>query len=192
MTHIEAMEDLLRPLEVYDFTPGSFQLAELRSEAEALDSCLEDISLVAREMNLQTARSYGLKNIQRLLSRSPIAQGPESMAKALAALLRIGDQSFTLKALRDNISGCGIDARVTETVDTGLLQIVFPDVPGIPEQFSEMDAIIREIIPCHLDINYLFWYITWRELEKALRTWQSIEARGLSWRQLEAMVEKAP
>lgn len=73
---------------------------------------------------------------------------------ALAALLRIGGDSFTLAAINDNLKGCGLNAVASETGTPGEVEVCFPEVPGIPDGFAEMKAIIEDILPCHLEIRY--------------------------------------
>ena len=51
-----------------------------------------------------------------------------------------------------------------------------------------MKAIIEDILPCHLEIRYVYWYITWAMLEARFATWSDIEALGLTWGELEKLV----
>jgi hypothetical protein len=189
MSYAQHLKDLLAPLNVYSWDQ-SFQWAELLSEGKSLDACAEELERIQREMNLLTAEDQGLSRICSLLVRKPVAEGAKQLRDALAALLRIGDRSFTLKAIRDNLSGCGVTATVEEMDSPGKVAVSFPDVPGIPVDFSEIKTIIEDIIPCHLEINYLFWYITWAELEQKLPSWRHLEEKTLTWRELEAFVEK--
>ena len=77
----------------------------------------------------------------------PIAATPKAMREALAALLRIGGDSFTLDAINDTISGCGVNARVRETGKAGTVEVSFPKVPGIPPGFDEIQKIVEDIGP---------------------------------------------
>ena len=112
----------------------------------------------------------------------------ERRRAALAALLRVGGDSFTLAAINDNLAGCGLNAAASEIGTPGYVEVRFPDVPGIPEGFEEMKRIIEDILPCHLGIEYVFWYITWAMMEEKFETWGDIEAGGYTWEELEKMV----
>ena len=46
------------------------------------------------------------------------------------------------------------------------------------------------ILPAHLGIEYVFWYITWEELERKISCWAEIEERQLTWEQLETLVDE--
>ena len=107
---------------------------------------------------------------------------------ALAALLRIGGDSFTLAAVNDNLAGCGINAVASETGTPGTVEVRFPDVPGIPDGFEALRAIIEDILPCHLAVEYVYWYVTWEELEERFATWGDLEQLNLTWDEVEKLV----
>lgn len=187
MSHAQYLRDLLRPLGVYDLE-APFNGGELDAQGEALDGAMERIEEVHRETSLVTAEDWGLEKIASLFVRRPVAGTPRKLAVALAALLRISGDSFTLAALNDTITGCGIPARVKET-GTGQVAVSFPGVAGEPAGFEELKQIIEDILPTHLGIEYDFWFLTWQELEDNFPSWQSIEDMELSWTQLETFVE---
>jgi len=187
MSAAQALKDLLAPLAVYRWE-GSFQWAELLSVGAALDACQENLDQIQREMNLMSAEGEGLQNICSLLSSVPISPTPKQLREALAALLRIGDGSFTSPAVSDNVSGCGISAQVKETDTPGKVEISFPGTPGIPDDFLKLRPVIEEIVPCHLEIAYVFWYILWSRVEERLSSWRILEGYAFSWKDLERFV----
>lgn len=188
MGYQDYLTELLRPLGVYDLNEGSFNGAELVGIGGALDDCGAELERVGREMLLGTAEDSGLAAVESLLPYRPVTGSLERRREALAALLRIGGDSFTLAAINDNLAGCGLNALAVETGTAGTVAVSFPEVPGIPEGFGEMKKIIEEIIPCHLEIVYDFWYITWAMMEARFATWESIETEGYTWETLEKLV----
>ena len=157
-------------------------------QGEELDKVMAWLEEVQRENSLTTAEDWGLENIARLFVRRPVADQPRKLAAALAALLRIGGDSFTLEALNDTIAGCGVHALVQENGVPNEVVVTFPMVPGIPKGFEEIREIIEDILPAHLLITYNFWYVTWEELERRISSWQEIEERSLDWEGLETLV----
>ena len=182
------LKELLRPLRVYELE-GTANGAELNVQGQALDGVEARLEEIQREMLVSTAEGRGLEAIECLLARRPVTDDVEMRQAALAALLRIGGDSFTLAAINDNLRGCGVNARVRETGKAGMVEIYFPDVPGIPEGFEELREIIESILPAHLGIEYVYWYITWGVMEKKFATWGDIEAIGSTWEELEKMVD---
>ena len=186
--YAQYLKDLLRPLRVYELE-GTANGGELEAQGQVLDSVETDLEEIQREMLLSTAEDRGLEAIESLLARRPVATDLEMRRAALAALLRIGGDSFTLAAINDNLRGCGINAQARETGTAGRVEIWFPDVPGIPDGFEELREIIESILPAHLGIEYAYWYITWGGMEEKFSTWGDIEAIGPTWEELEKMVE---
>lgn len=181
------LKDMLRPLGIYRLE-GSINGAELNAIGVELDGAAAELEDTQREMLVCTAEGFGLERIEGLLHRLPAAADLIHRRAALAALLRIGDDSFTLAAINDNLAGCGLNAVVSETAERGVVEVRFPEVPGIPDNFEAMAAIIEDIIPCHLLIRYVYWFITWAMMEARFDTWGDIEATGLSWGALEKLV----
>ena len=188
MSGAEYLRELLRPLGVYDLE-APFNGGELEAAGLALDEMELALEEIEEEMLLTTAEDWGLERWAALFARRPVAEEPRALADALAALLRIGGDSFILSAVNDAISGCGIAARVEET-GVGEVQVSFPGVAGVPEGFEEMRRIVEDILPAHLSVVYWFWYLTWAELEEKFPSWQSIEDLNLTWEELETFVDK--
>lgn len=183
------LRELLRPLRVYELE-GTANGAELEAEGQALDQMESGLEDVQREMLVSTAEGRGLETIECLLARRPVTNSLEMRRAALAALLRIGGDSFTLAAINDNLKGCGLNAVASETGTPGYVVVRFPDVPGIPDGFEEMREIIESILPAHVEIEYDFWYITWALMEERFETWGDIEAISpVTWEELEKMVK---
>ena len=182
------LKQLLQPLGLYQLE-NSVNGAELEAVGAQLDGEAARLEESRREMLVCTASGFGLDQMEQLLGRRPAAADLEHRRQALAALLRVGDDSFTLAAINDNLAGCGLNAVVSETAERGVVEVRFPEVPGIPDGFEEMSAIIEDIIPCHLLIRYVYWFVTWEMLEERFDTWGELEAADLSWGELEKLVK---
>lgn len=187
MSHTDRLWELLLPLGPY-CRQGVYTAGELKGEGDALDGVLASLNELEREAMLDTAGSWGLEKVEEMLSHRPVAQTVEDRRSALSALLRIGGDSFTVAALNDNLRGCGLNAVVSETGEHGVVEVRFPNVPGIPEGFQQLKQIIEDILPCHLRVDYVYWYITWEQVEARFPTWGDIEAGGYTWGELEKLV----
>ncbi len=181
MIHEEYLAALLRPLGVYDLRVGAVNRGELGAYGKELDRMEQELEDTAREMSLATARSFGLERVEELLPYRPVCNTPGQRRAALAALLRIGGDSFTPAAINDTLRGCGLNARAEEGDQPGYVKVYFPDVAGIPEGFQELRTIIEEILPSHVDVTYVFWYNTWAMVAQRHPTWGHAQATGLSW-----------
>ncbi|MEG1857489.1 MAG: DUF2313 domain-containing protein [Pseudoflavonifractor sp.] len=187
MGYGETIKQLLRPMGVYRLD-GTVNGGELSCYGGALDGCGDALEAAEREMLLTTATETGLDKIEALLTRKPVTATLEGRRAALAALLRIGGDSFTLTAINDNLKGCGVNAVASESAKASTVEVRFPDVPGIPDRFENFRKIIEDILPCHLTIDYIYWYVTWAMLQAKFATWGALEARNLSWGEIEKLV----
>ena len=90
--------------------------------------------------------------------------------------------------VNQTISGCGVRAVAAETDEQGVVRVTFPQVTGEPEDFARIRDIILEIMPCHLQVDFYFRFLTWEECEAAAWTWQGIEDAGHTWESFEKAV----
>lgn len=181
MEHERYLLELLRPLGVYDLRSRAVNRGELAVYGTGLDEGLAQLEETAREMCLMTAEGAGLERVEALLPYRPSSGDVIGHRRALAALLRIGGDSFTLSAINGTLAGCGINALASEGEAPGYVNVAFPDVAGVPENFEALRAIIEEILPCHLEVTYIFWRNTWDELAAKAATWAEAVGTGKSW-----------
>lgn len=188
MRYEDCLKELLAPLGVYRLD-GTVNAAELASVGQALDGVMARLEELHRQADLTTAGDEGLDAVERLFARGPVTADRERRRAALAALLRVGGDSFTPAAINDNLAGCGLNAVASETESPQRVQVRFPEVPGIPEGYEQMRRIIEDILPCHLEVEYVFWYITWAMIQEQFSSWAALEGEGLSWEALEKRVK---
>ena len=188
MGYCDYLKNLLRPLGIYDLSDRSLSASELEALGHGLDGAEAAIDYAERESALSTAEGEGLDRWEALFANTPVHYSTELRREAIAALLRIGGDSFTLNAINDTISGCGIKALVQEKEQFGYVRVIFPDVAGIPEGFEQIRTIILDIIPCHLEVEFYFRYLTWAECEAAGYTWAMVEAEAHTWESFQLAV----
>ena len=181
------LQAMLAPLGLYDLTGGRQQGGELAALGAALDGVDDRLALAEREGLLATAEGTGLERREALFRRKPAAVTPEERREAIAALLRIGEDSLTPGAINDTLMGCGIRARATEKADRSL-KITFPGIIGIPAEFDQIQKIILDILPCHLAVEFFFRYLTWAECETLEYTWEQAEAAEHTWESFQRSV----
>ncbi len=185
MNCADQLRDLLAPLGVYNLDPSSLSGAELEALGFALDSLSQRLDYVENEGALATAADEGLVRRERLFAHTGALISPSLRRNAIAALLRIGMGCPTLQSINDTISGCGVRAIVSEKNQANCVRVSFPDVRGIPENFSQVKQIILDILPVHLDVEFFFNLMTWADCHKMRFTWKIIHDRGYNWSQFQ-------
>ena len=188
MGYGDYLRTLLRPLGVYELGADSLSGSELDALGAGLDGLSQRLEYVEQESQLSTAQGEGLDRMEALFARAPVHYSTGLRRQALAALLMIGGDCFTLSDINAAISGCGIKALAQEKGSFGYIRIIFPDVAGIPEGFEQIQKIILDIIPCHLDVEFYFRYLTWAECEAFGYTWAIIHGRAYTWHEFELAV----
>ena len=187
MGYAAYLKNLLLPLGVYDLSVGSVSEGELYALGSALDTAAVRLETVERESLTATAEDEGLDRREALFARKSAALTAESRRAAIAALLQIDGDSLTPEAINRTIQGCGVRAKALE-VDTGRLRVIFPDVNGVPPEFREIENIVLDILPCHLEVEFYFRYLTWQECEAMELTWKGVEADLHTWESFELAV----
>lgn len=188
MSGYEELCALLRPLGVYRLDTDSLSGAELWAAGVGLNSAAEALARAERESMLLTAEEEGLTLRERLFRRRPAASGASARRAAIAALLQIGADCSTPEGIGRTLSGCGVNAAVEETEKYGVVRVRFPDTVGEPEDFERLKSILMDILPCHLQVEFVFRYLTWAECEAQGFTWGYVQARGWSWKAFEKAV----
>ena len=70
----------------------------------------------------------------------------------------------------------------------GSLRVIFPRTAGVPAEFDQIRKIILDILPCHLEVEFYFRYLTWAECEAAEYTWDEVETAQHTWESFQLAV----
>ena len=170
----EYLRALLAPLGVYRLDGDSLSGAELHALGKGLDGVSARLDQVERESLTETAEDEGLRRREALFLRRPASTTLKERREAIAALLQIDGDSLTPEAINRTISGCGIRARAIET-GTNRVLIEFPNTAGVPQDFEQIEKIILDILPCHLEVEFRLRYLTWEICHQVGFTWAGIE-----------------
>ena len=181
MSYADHLRDLLAPLGVYDLK-APINGAALDVKGAALDGVAAILEELERECDLTTANSWGLENWKSLFGLLPAAPDEEGLRRSMQALMRIGADSATLSAIQDTLRGCGLSVRVRE-LGPGRVEISFPDVQGIPHNFEMLKFNIEQILPAHVEAEYMVRYLSWAELEA--KGWTFGDLSAMTWYQME-------
>lgn len=184
MNYTDYLKQILAPLRVYDLENG-IGAEELRVIGGQLDEVFDALEEIRREAFLATAEGYGLKSFEKILPFTPAYLTTQDERRAVIALLRIRGGCFSQSSLQDTISGCGLQATIEEGSGKMTAIVRFPHNRGIPEGFDGLKKRVEEIVPCHLETDYVFIYTPWRELMEKLPTWGDAQSRATTWKKIE-------
>lgn len=182
MGYGEYMKNLLAPMRIYELYEGG-GADELDAVGACLDKLCQDFMEIERESVVVTAEDEGLAAYESII---PCGTAEERRA-ALCALLSIDGASFSRVDIARTLVGCGISAEAHETGIPDVAEISFPYRRGIPDGIEELKTRIESILPCHIEVVYVYNYPSWGEIEAAFSTWADIE--GIQWQSLERVGE---
>lgn len=188
MGYSDYLKKLLKPLGVYDLSAGSLSASELDALGLGFDKISAAIDYTEREGSLSTAEGEGLDRREALFARAPVHYSIPLRRAAIAALMRIGEGDITLSGINDTISGCGIKALAQEKDQFGYIRIIFPEVAGVPPEFEQISQIILDIVPCHLEVEFYFRYLTWAECHAHEYTWSHVHQNQWTWHEFQLAV----
>ena len=184
MGYFDYFKRILAPLESYDLESG-VGADEIRVIGSQLDDVFLELDILYREAMMASAESYGIAMMEEIFPYRPSYTTVEEARRAIMALSRIRNGCFTLPLLNDTLSGCGIPATINETYHPMKVQVRFPENRGIPSDFESLKVKIETIVPCHLDIEYVFRFALWREIMYGIKYWREIEDSQMTWDDME-------
>jgi hypothetical protein len=84
-----------------------------------------------------------------------------------------------LKSVCASYTGGTVD--IIEDSSAFKVQIVFTDIAGVPSNMDALQAVIRDIMPAHLLIEYVYRYLRWDELDGKAMSWDTLDADAYTW-----------
>lgn len=179
MSYAQRLMALLRPLGVYTFRDGSFSMAQLEALGAQMDALRAVLEKNGRESIVMSAEDEGLRRMEALFRCRPAAADVQARRQAIAALMQVSGDGFTLEALRRCLPACGAPCELEETGEVNRVRIRFPGVMGEPPGFAQIRGIIEDLLPAQLGIEYALRWCTWQETEQYALTWGQLNA--MTW-----------
>lgn len=187
MGYFDYLKQILRPLGIYDLENG-IGAEELRAIGNQLDQVFSALEELCAEALPATAEGYGISMLEQLLPYRPAYITPEDARRAIMALTRIRQGCFTVEQLNDTLYGCGLSAEIAQTGTPMKAQVSFPQNRGVPQEMERLKARVEQIVPCHLEIEYIYLFPLWSELMSGFSSWGQLGTGEMSWRDLEGYV----
>lgn len=183
MSYVNYLQDMLSPLGVYDLTAISFSGAEVEATGQALEAFWQSAQVEQGEMIILTAEDGGLTKWEAVFPyRAPVETVAERRA-ALGGFLSISGDDFTLADIKSCLAACGVTCTLVETDVPGVVEISFEGIVGEPDNYDTVQAIITEVMPCHILVNYMLVFLSWSDA--ATMTWG--DAADYTWHEFERL-----
>ena len=134
-------------------------------------SSMEKKSVIFDLLELKTwdtiERSYGASIDDRRAAIKSRLRGTGTVTKDM------------LKSVCASYTGGTVD--IIENSSAFTVQIVFTDIAGVPSNMDALQAVVRDIMPAHLAIEYVYRYLRWDELDGKAMSWDTLDSDAYTW-----------
>ena len=76
---------------------------------------------------------------------------------------------------------------VIEDFNSYTILIKYIDTTGIPANFTDLEAAVKQILPAHLNVKFFFNFLVWDELDIKTWSWDGLDALKKTWNELEVI-----
>ena len=172
-----AMHDYL-PLYYADVRAANNVVDREADEIVALNAAIDD---VLAQFFIGSA-TWGLARWEEIFGVETETGKPAEQRRAVIKSKLRGVGTVT-PALIEQVAEAYDNGAAAETEDNAdyNVTITFVSEFGIPPNVDDLFAAIREIVPAHLTINYVFRFLTYWELTGTGMTYEALAATGLSY-----------
>ena len=156
-------------------------LAAEDAEFARLNASIDDLLL---QFNVSTA-TWGLREWERICGITTDASKAigERRSNVKARLRGYGIVTVEhIKTVADGYYGGQTD--IIERYADYTIVVKFTSSYGIPTNLTDLQDVLREIIPAHLAIEYEFKFVTYDILKQTYATYDAVVATGFTYTQL--------
>jgi hypothetical protein len=172
----------VRGKEMLSFLPDYYATsrvmsANMESQGKELDALWQALDGTLEQYFVSTA-TWGLEHWENELGITVDASKPIGQRRSviLSKMRGIGTVTVSLiKSVAEAYDGGTVDVTLQSAAYT--FTVKFVDTRGIPPNLDDLKAVIEEIKPAHLAVEYAFTYTQWSELKQ--KTWG--ELSNFTW-----------
>lgn len=156
----------------------------LSAEDEEAAKLFGHINELLLQFNAGTA-TWGLREWERIVgvSTDETKSIEERRSVVIAKLRGTGVVNAALvKSVAESFQDG--DIAVNEKNAEYKVQIEFVSTYGVPSNIDDLTAILREIIPAHLEIEYKFKFVTYGVVKSAYANYDTLKGTGNTYQEL--------
>lgn len=186
---IQQIEQIETP-DLISYLPPYYQnvkemVAIQNTLAQELGQINIDIEDLIKQCFVDTA-TWGLEIWEQIFGIQTDKTKPLDQRRSMIKAKMRGAGTVNIEQIK-NIARAFLNGEldVTENFANYSIDIEFTDYGGVPPNRDDLTKILREIIPAHLEINYILNYLLWSVLRNLEWTWDDIDAMDITWADLE-------
>lgn len=170
------------PKEYEDYRESRAIIGAEAIEFEALNEAIADI---LAQFYIDTA-TWSLSAWEKESGITPDDSKPIEERRSQLKAKRRGTGVVTKVLIQSVVSSyAGGEIEITEEPANYLIKIKFVSTYGTPTNQTDLQKVVRDIVPAHLAVIYEFKYPLWSEWTTLNRTWTQINTSNKTWTQYE-------
>lgn len=155
-----------------------------QAEGEELDDWRDTLNQTLDQTFVRTA-SWALDEWEEELGLSPAPAQPDSERQSRIVSKLRGTGTATIRVVKEVAESYDNGAiEVSENYPAYTITIHFVDTTGIPPNVEDLKAAVRDVVPAHLSLEFVYNYLTFDELENLNLTFDQLATLNLSFDQL--------
>jgi hypothetical protein len=157
------------------------------AQGNLLEQYNEDLQDVSDARFPQTAPSWGLDRFEQEvgLPTVPGMADAERRSRIIARFRAWGSTIYRLKSIAQAWEYGDVD--IVPDPEAWALYVTFSSVAGRPLDADAHESEMRANVQAHLDIHWIYTYLTWGEVRQTGITWQQMKDAGITWDRLRTM-----
>jgi hypothetical protein len=174
--------------EMASFVPSFYQPSRIMQwlfqvEGAQYDLLFDALNQILQQFFAETA-TWGLNFWESDLGLLPAPNLPDDQRKSRIMAKSRGVGTAT-RAVVTRVANAYQNGTVDLSEDPAgyTIYVIFIDERGIPPNLSDLQAILRAIVPAHLDIQYVFRYTVYSDIDGHY-TYDQLDNSGLTYDQL--------
>ena len=177
--------------DMYGYLPTEYRdyresRAIIKAEAAEFEALNKEISDILAQFCVDTA-TWGLSYWETMCGIIVNETKPVEERRSLIKARRRGTGVVTATLIQNVIASyAGGDVTVTEDNPNYTIKIKFISNFGTPTNMTDIQQVVRDIVPAHLAITYEYKYPLWSAWTTANRTWTQINTDNKTWTQYES------
>jgi len=186
---IQQIEQIETP-DLISYLPPYYQnvkemVAIQNTLAQELGQINIDIEDLIKQCFVDTA-TWGLEIWERILGIQTDKTKPLDQRRSMIKAKMRGAGTVNIEQIK-NIAAAFLNGQVDvqENFASYSIDIIFTDYQGVPPNRDDLTATLRQLMPAHLEINYILYYLIWDGLDAKAWTWDELDTLNLTWDDLE-------
>lgn len=155
----------------------------IKAESSAL-AVIDDWSKSGLNQTFIETATWGLGRLESIFGIKPDSLKPIEHRRSILKAKIIGSGIVTVNMLKE-VAESWFNGKINVIESTQGISIKFISLYGVPSNLEDVEAMLREIVPAHLILNFEFTYTTWGEYNKKNQSWSDVNVANLTWSEFE-------